>query len=466
MKINDQNFWKIRSRLHVFINAAVITAISVAVSLVVTYLLFSDQPADLLAYALKSAIWPPLLLAGPFSLLFGFFALRTYGLRRELQDKDQQLQELIAAIPDAVTRATPSGILTFANRRYLEMVGQGEEDVVGRYFFDFVHASELDRLRQQLAILSEEEPLIQHRQFHVFPDGGAGWILWSDYMRHDAKGQPIELLSIGKDITELQLAMERNERHANEMKQANESLTKAYEELDQFAHIASHDLQEPLRKISVFAELLEESVNDDDKEAITHAAGVMSGAAQRGRKLVRDLMTLSRTTNQEDFVVEFDVANLIKTVIVELSHLILSSGADISVDLEPLPVRADKRLAQDVISNLLQNAIKYVAPGTTPIITIRNGLGTPNSTTITITDHGIGFDPEHAETIFKPFKRLHSRDQYSGTGIGLAIVSKAADRLNWTISATSSPGVGSTFHIGIPTAMAPARQNASAAETE
>ncbi len=233
-----------------------------------------------------------------------------------------------------------------------------------------------------------------------------------------------------------------------ELKETEAMLRQANENLSRFAYVAAHDLQEPLRKIQAFSEMLEEGVSAGNAEDVEYALSVMTSAAARARELVKDLLDYSRTANLELKIQEVDLEAVISEVLSTLADAIGRSGAEIELQLNDMALVADPTQLGQLLQNLLSNAIKYVAEGVRPridILAVADDMGHPVS--LTVRDNGIGFDQRLADRIFEPFQRLHTREEYSGTGIGLAICAAVAERHGWNIRAQSRKGEGSAFHV-------------------
>jgi signal transduction histidine kinase len=232
-------------------------------------------------------------------------------------------------------------------------------------------------------------------------------------------------------------------------------------ELEQFAYVASHDLQEPLRKISAFAELLSDQYKDK-----LHGDGEIyidriTNSSQRMRSLITDLLNysrVSRTTTTEPV----NLNSLVGNVKDDLEILIKEKRA--RIDHSPLPIVTGNNLEfRQLFQNLISNSLKFSKPGVDPVITIVSGESTAEDlahvplrdyntpyVTIRFTDNGIGFEEEYAEKIFVIFQRLHGKDSYEGTGIGLAICKKIAEKYGGTIYARSSIGNGASFFVILP----------------
>ena len=230
-----------------------------------------------------------------------------------------------------------------------------------------------------------------------------------------------------RDVTEARAAQRELARQRDALENANQELARSNAELEQFASVASHDLQEPLRKLVAFSELLQHDAGSQLPERAHQDLEFITDAARRMRTLVRDLLTLSRTGTSEMKVIPVSLDGCADRALEALDLRISESAAVITRD--PLPiVMGDLTLLDGLYQNLLSNALKFTAPGHSPRIhlsAVRDGDG---SWVLGVRDAGIGVDPRHAEEIFRPFRRLHAPEKYPGTGIGLAIASKAVDR--------------------------------------
>ncbi|MBU3889482.1 PAS domain S-box protein [Methylosinus sporium] len=229
---------------------------------------------------------------------------------------------------------------------------------------------------------------------------------------------------------------------ANELQLANERLGR-------FAYIASHDLQEPLRKIAAFADIVAASIAKGDLAEAAHASEVARASALRARELVDGLLAFSRQVSTPPRLEPLDIRREIESVVSDFSELIRQTQARVVVSVPPgVLVEADKPQFERCLSSLLSNAIKYRKPGRTP--NIRFFMRGEPELALSVADDGIGFEPKYAEAIFEPLRRLHSFAQYPGTGVGLALCKSMCERHGWRIEATSQLGAGATFTMTIP----------------
>jgi light-regulated signal transduction histidine kinase (bacteriophytochrome) len=236
----------------------------------------------------------------------------------------------------------------------------------------------------------------------------------------------------------------------NELKASHLKLEDSNRDLRDFVFIASHDLQEPLRKIQSFGSLLEaECAAGLGAEGRDYVAR-MRGAAGRMRTLIDNLLSLARVTTKAHPFRPLELDAVLRQVLADLGPRIRECGAEIA--LEPLPaLHGDASQLGQLFQNLLGNALKYRRPGETPRIRVALEKGAPSGfCAVRVEDNGIGFEEAHAEKIFKPFERLHGSGLYEGTGIGLAIVRKVAERHGGEVRAQGTPGRGSAFTVILP----------------
>jgi signal transduction histidine kinase len=255
----------------------------------------------------------------------------------------------------------------------------------------------------------------------------------------DALGGANERLAVVND--ELASMNAKLAQRASELARSNG-------ELEQFAAIASHDLQEPLRKIRTFTEQLtvieSNHLTDKGRDYLQRT----NAAAERMQMLIQDLLKFSRVASKGRPFALLELERVCREVLKDLDYEVEQAGAVVRLGKLPA-VTADSLQMRQLFQNLISNALKFRLPGTTPEISIDASV-TDGIAAIIVRDNGIGFDPQYSRRIFRIFERLHSRSAYPGTGIGLALCRKIAERHGGTVTAESAPGAGSTFTVTIP----------------
>lgn len=264
-----------------------------------------------------------------------------------------------------------------------------------------------------------------------------------------------------KQAAALEEDIVRRERTEKELQALTAELARSNRELQDFASVASHDLQEPLRKILAFGDRLKASCGNTLSDESRDYLERMQNAAGRMKTLINDLLTFSRVTTKAQPFVPVDLAEVTQEVLADLEVLMGQTGGRVEVAHLPT-IDADPMQMRQLLQNLVGNALKFHREELMPVIKIHgqilNGQGQNTADgprldelcQITVEDNGIGFDEKYLDRIFDVFQRLHGRGAYEGSGIGLAVCRKIAERHGGEITATSTPGQGSKFIVKLP----------------
>jgi signal transduction histidine kinase len=269
--------------------------------------------------------------------------------------------------------------------------------------------------------------------------------------------------SLERDNTRLAADVEERRRANEALTALSTRLEQSNRELQDFASVASHDLQEPLRKIQAFGDRLRTKFAEPLGEQGRDYVDRMHAAAQRMQTLISDLLSFSRVTTQAQPFAPVDLGVIVRDVMVDLEARVESSGGVVEVGELPT-IDADATQMRQLFQNLIANALKFRRKDVPPVVRVSSSLargGDRPAFEVRVADNGIGFDEKYLDRIFSVFQRLHGRDQYEGTGIGLAVCRKIVERHGGQITATSREGEGSIFLITLP-----ARQAAVAGITE
>jgi len=253
------------------------------------------------------------------------------------------------------------------------------------------------------------------------------------------------------------------------MSRTNRALEQRNRELQDFAYVASHDLQEPLRKIRAFADLLIEDFNDALDDTGRYYLERMQDGAKRMSQLISDLLDYSRITTRAQPFEPVDLNEVMCHVISDLELRI--SDVEASIDVDDLPtIEGDQTQIRQLLQNLVGNALKFYREDARPVVRVEAEEVAPamvsedaqgRSVRIRVVDNGIGFEEKYLDRIFTPFQRLHNRSAYAGTGMGLAICRRIVERHDGQMTAESVPGEGSTFTITLPKQQPPPQPDAS-----
>ncbi|MEM1441130.1 MAG: ATP-binding protein [Verrucomicrobiota bacterium] len=365
----------------------------------------------------------------------------------ELEANDR-FRLVVESAPNGIIVSSPEGVITMVNRRAEEMFGYTREEFLGLRIDDLVP----DRFRGKHGSLRES--------FHGDPQiraMGAGRDLYA--VGNNGREFPVEIaltplpegeethvLASVIDITERKRSDEALLRYAEDLERSNA-------ELDSFASVASHDLQEPLRKIRTMGGRLVDICEDSLDEKARDYLDRMIKASDNMHRLIRDLLSFSRveTKGQPFAVVALNESLADATSMLELA--IEETHAKIEVEALPT-IEADEAQMRQLFQNLVGNAIKFRREGVPPEIRIScqsTKLGKEDAIEIRVKDNGIGFDEKYKDRIFEIFQRLHGKNHFEGTGIGLAICKKIVERHRGVISALASPDSGAEFIFSLPT---------------
>jgi PAS domain S-box-containing protein len=365
---------------------------------------------------------------------------------QELQKLQRRYESILNSAGEGIYGLDLQGRMTFVNPAAAKLTGWKVEEVVGKPESDIFWRGGTDT-----TIQSAKEPTTDQVFFRK--DGSSFPV---EYVRTPImeKDKLVGAVVIFKDITDRKRTHDAIARKAAELARSNA-------ELEQFAYVASHDLQEPLRKIQAFGDRLKAKLDAGDVKEGKDYLERMQSAAARMQRLINDLLTFSRVISKSQPFVPVDLSQVTKEVLGDLEVRIEQTKAH--VDLGELPtIEADPMQMRQLLQNLIGNALKFQPPGGKPQIGISaqmmrkpfNGVAEGGSEQelceLTIKDNGIGFDEKYSEKIFAMFQRLHGRNEYEGTGVGLAVCRRITDRHGGTIAAKGKPGEGATFVVTLP----------------
>jgi two-component system, chemotaxis family, sensor kinase Cph1 len=372
----------------------------------------------------------------------------------EVRTKDLLLaneynRNLIETSLDPLVTIGPDGKITDVNRATEEVTGYSSKELVGTDFADYFTNPKKAKTGYQKVFQEGEVrdyPLkIKHRHGSTTP------VLYNASVYKNESGDVVGVFAAARDITERQKAEDAFrvywESLEEQVEQRTEELAKSNADLKQFAYVASHDLREPLRMITSFLQLLERRYNDQLDEDANEFIGFAVDGAKRLDTMIMDLLEYSRVANKEIQFSDVDLEEVIDQIRSNLNVLIEENSATINYDLLPT-IRSDENQMLILLQNLISNAIKYRSDET-PQIDISAGKEA-DKYVFSVKDNGIGIEPQHLERIFTIFNRLHTHEEYEGSGIGLSIAQRIVHQHGGEIWAESNPGKGSTFYFTIP----------------
>ena len=338
-----------------------------------------------------------------------------------------------------------------ANRFMLDEYGLQEAEIVGKTCHEIRYGRTTpclphDRSCPLVASLATGEPHTVE-QMHTGHDGARKYSDVSVSPIRNEAGEIVRVVHVCRDITDRKHAEESAAEHGR-------ALAKSNMELQQFAYIASHDLQEPLRKVIAFGDRLRDRCGNSLDVQGTDYLARMLNAASRMQVLINDLLTLSRVTSKAQPFVAIDLEQVVREVVSDLEIKIEQTGGEVVLGKLPM-IDADPLQMRQLFQNLIGHALKFKKPDTPPHVEIFDATDYGKVTEqefveLVCTDNGIGFDQKYAERIFEVFQRLHGRSEYEGTGIGLAVCRKIVERHSGDITVESVPGEGARFIVKLP----------------
>lgn len=378
-------------------------------------------------------------------------------LEEALEESEARKRAILESSLDPIITIDHRGVITEFNRAAEQVFGRKRTQVLGTKPCEILfppsktagHQNRIDRY------LTAGEGSLLSKRTEVIAIRASGLPFEAELTMtiNQERGTPV-LTFFVRDISARKRAEEEQHRYAQELERSNR-------ELEQFAYVASHDLQEPLRKIRTFGERLRarcgESLDEIGRECVLR----MNNAAERMQTLINGLLTLSRVTTKGADFVTADLTRIAQEVLADLEAKIGETGGRVEVGRLPM-IQADPLQMRQLLQNLVGNALKFHQEGQPPVVVIEGQRIRPgerllsgefaerDTCRITVRDNGIGFNEKYLDRIFDVFQRLHPRDTYEGTGIGLAICRKIVDRHGGVITARSKLGEGATFTIELP----------------
>lgn len=372
--------------------------------------------------------------------------------QRVLRQNEERFRSLVQNASDVILILAEDRTIRYASASLYRNLGYQSEDWVRTNLLNWVHP---DHAPQLPASLSE-----------CLSNPGVTPAIALQLQHHDGHWCWVEAIgnnrlsdsSVGGIVVNFRDITERKRSEA-ELRTFVEQLERSNRELEDFARVASHDLQEPLRKIQAFGDRLQarcsEALSDQGRDYLER----MQQAAHRMQTLINDLLTFSRVTTKAQPFVTVNLTTVAQAVLVDLEVRIEQTGGYVKLDELPM-IEADPLQMRQLLQNLIVNALKFHRNGEPPVVKLRsqshpelnpgNYPGSNLFCSIIVEDNGIGFDQKYLDRIFTVFQRLHGRTEYSGSGVGLAICRKIAERHNGSITANSTPGQGATFIVTLP----------------
>lgn len=375
------------------------------------------------------------------------FALAVLMLKRfkteaQLAESELQYRLLAENSADIICTHKVGGEFDFVSPSVTALTGYNSADLIGKSALKYVAEEHKDLYKAKLEAVNSnpENEAFQYR--FLAKDGNYIWL-----------ETVVKSLSEHKEIKDDRFlsqtrSFQKHREYLEQIEHHTQELQESYKDLEMFAYISSHDMQEPLRMISNYMQLLKRKYKEQlDKDAMEYIDYAVKGASNL-QALIKDLLSYSTINKKEISFVPVDMDMLLDDVLSGLQLLIQERNVKVFINEPMKPLQADKNAITQLMQNLIQNGIKYNT-AEVPVIRIFC-TEDANSITYCIQDNGIGIDKQYAQQIFEPFRRLHNKHNFPGTGLGLSICRKIVDRLHGKIWVESEAGQGSSFYFSIP----------------
>jgi len=386
--------------------------------------------------------------------------------RRTAEEAKYRLAAIVEGSDDAIISKTLDGVVTSWNGTAERMFGYTAEEAIGKSITLIIPEERLPEERGILSRVLRGERLDHFETQRRRKDGSLIDISLTVSPVKEAGGRIIGASKIARDITDQKKSREEIARMTavleERVRERTRSLQETVHELDSFAYTVAHDLRAPLRAVHTFGEMLLEETSPKLDDAEKRYLEEIICAGGRMDALIRDLLGYSRISREETCLEPLDLGGILEKVTRELASELSQRKAEIRIEGQLPRVMGHSVMLGQALTNLISNAAKFVAPGKEPRITVKVEKNA-HRIRLWVLDNGIGIAPEHHAKLFRVFERLHAREAYPGTGIGLAIVRRAVERMGGTAGVESAPDVGSRFWIELEAAEEPGLRTGQAA---
>jgi two-component system sensor kinase FixL len=377
-------------------------------------------------------------------------------MEQKLIESEKRFRDISHSTADWIWEVDNNHRFTYVSGKVTEILGYDPEELIGKTPYESIMPeNEVERVRKILEdAFSEQKPIADLEKWSLTKNGGLAYVKTNGVPITGENGELLGYRGVDKDITVRKMAEKKLKKTLSELERSNS-------ELQQFAYVASHDLQEPLRKIQAFGDrLMAKHTNSLTDQGCDYLER-MQNAAKRMQVLINDLLTFSRVTTKTQRFTPVDLNGIVQDCLSSLETRIEQTGGRVEVSCLPT-IDADHTQMYLLMQNLISNALKFHRTEEVPLVKIHSRrlktqrqhdgkkILEDESCQILVEDNGIGFDEKYLDRIFGVFQRLHGRGEYEGTGIGLANCHKIVAFHGGSITAKSAPGKGARFIITLP----------------
>ncbi len=446
-------YYNLRKTRFIPINSLNLFILGIVVHLVMILLMFT-LPTKLQFITLKIISFT-VIIAYPLATVLMGKILKDQedneNLIKEIKESESKYRLLIENQSDLIVKLDNSGKFLYVSQSYCQFFGQKEIELIGKVFLPLLQDEDKDLTTKTLNSLkiSPYKSSIEQRALSV---NGWRWISWAYQAVTDNNGEIKEIVAVGRDITERKdyenRIQELNEELEERVKKRTKQLEDINNELEAFTYSVSHDLRSPLRAIDGFSKIIiEDFANDLNAESL-RLFKVIRESTSKMETLINDLLILSRTNKISLRNNTINISELAKNIYEEISDENTKMSFIFIVNESPIAI-ADSNLIKQVLTNLISNAIKYSMPKAEKYIEF-GGYVNSNENIYYIKDHGVGYNEQYADKLFCAFQRLHNSKDFSGTGVGLAIVKRIITRHGGRVWAEGKVNEGACFWFSLP----------------
>lgn len=361
--------------------------------------------------------------------------------REELRESEERYRHIVEDSTEVIARGTSDGTLTFVNEAGLHNLGGDKSEYIGHNIREFIPPEDQEKIGTIISRFNRGRISQEVENRMILPSGESRWYLWNIQAVYDRKGRFIEFQGIGRDITDRKRAEKILEERTAQLEEANK-------ELESFSYSVSHDLRAPLRAIDGYARMILKKQGDKFDEGTMRRFNEIRSSAQMMGQLIDDLLAFSRLGRKQMSMSKIDMDQLVGDVWKELE--VIHSGRDMILTVNSIPPGyGDRTLIKQVYFNLLSNAVKFTTYRDAAYIEA-GGYTDGNENVYHVKDNGVGFDMTYYDKLFGVFQRLHSAEDFEGTGVGLAIIQRIIHRHGGRVWAEGKVDEGATFYFTLP----------------